>query len=91
MPIFRYQSTRSSTVSMEPESLSVSVPSIWADISATGFLKGDESCCGDPKTYRHSTDYLPGRYSYITPGKGGAYLDHSTNLPVLQGSGVMIN
>ena len=76
-----------SPVSMEQESLSVSMPSIRADISTTGFLKGDETCSGDPKTYGHSADYLPGRYSYITPGKGGAYSGYSTNLPVLQDTG----
>ena len=58
----------SSPVSMERESVSISMPSVRADISATGFLKGDETCSGDPKTYGHSADYLPGRYSYITPG-----------------------
>ena len=77
----------SSPVSMERESVSIPMPSVRADISATGFLKGDETCSGDPKTYGHSADYLPGRYSYITPGKGGTYSDRSTNLPVLQDSG----
>ena len=72
---------------MERESVSIPMPSVRADISATGFLKGDETCSGDPKTYGHSADYLPGRYSYITPGKGGTYSDRSTNLPVLQDSG----
>ena len=49
---------------MKRESLSVSMPSVWAYISTTGFLKGDETCSGDPNTYGHSADYLPGRYSY---------------------------
>ena len=40
-----------SPVSMKRESVSISMPSIWADISATGFLKGDETCSGGPKTY----------------------------------------
>ena len=72
---------------MEQDSLSVSMPSVRADISTTDFLKGDETCSGDPKTYGHSADYLPVRYSYIAPGKGGAYSGYSTNLPVLQDTG----
>ena len=48
---------------------------------------GDETCSGDPKTYGHLADYLPGRYSYITPGKGGAYSGYSTNLSVLRDTG----
>lgn len=63
------------------------MPSIWADISTKGFLKGDETCSGDPKAYGHSTDYLPGRYSDTTPGEGGSYSGHSINLPVLRSSG----
>ena len=63
------------------------MPSIWTDISTKGFLKGDETCSGDPKAYGHSTDYLPGRYSDTTPGEGGSYSGHSINLPVLRSSG----
>ena len=74
------------SVPMEQSNLPVSVPPLWVDISPTCVFKNDETCSGDPEAHGHLSHHIPGRHLDLTPGNGGAYPAHSTDLPVSQGS-----
>ena len=76
------------SVPMEQPSLPVSVPPLWVNIGPMSVFESDETCSGDPEAHGHPSHYIPGQHLDLTPGKGGAYPAHSTDLPVSQGSGL---